>query len=96
MQAELGKNTPLPLTGNNVEDAPKLLAALYEPQSFQNYMIQTGRFEKGQICQYNGSGSGSESCWNSINQGLNFTETATKEDYEAMGRAYSSGIGMKG
>ena len=55
-------------------------------------MIQTGRFENGQTCQYNGSGI--ESCWNSINQGLNFTETATKEDYTAMDRAYSSGIGI--
>ena len=55
-------------------------------------MIRTGRFENGQTCQYNGSGN--ESCWNSINQGLNFTETATKEDYKAMDRAYSSGIGI--
>ena len=89
MRAELGENTPLPLTGNNVEDASKLLAALYEPQSYQNYMIRTGRFENGQICQYNATGSGS--CWNSINQGFNFTETALKEDYEAMERAYNSG-----
>ena len=52
MRTELGKNTPLPLTGSNVEDTSKLLAALYELQSYQNYMLRTGRFGNGQICQY--------------------------------------------
>ena len=95
MRTELGKNTPLPLTGNNVEDASKLLAALYEPQSYQNYMLRTGRFENGQICQYDVTDgqTRSRSCWNSIKQGFNFTETAPKEDYEAMERAYNSGSG---
>ena len=93
MQSELGKNTPLPLTGNNVEDASKLLAALYEPQSYQSYMLRTGRFENGQVCKYDVTGNGNESCWKSINQGFNFTETALREDYDAMERAYNSGSG---
>ena len=56
-------------------------------------MIRTERLVNGQICQLDGSES--QSCWNSINQGFNFTETALREDFEAMDRAYKQGGASK-